>query len=265
MRRPIPELVGPGAALDITTFELSALCLAALCAGVVDAIAGGGGLVTLPALLAVGLPAHVALGTNKGQSVFGSAASLLRFARSGKVDFKFARLSFPLAFFGSLAGAQLVLFLRPALLRPIVLVLLVAVAAFLAFRRPTEPKPPREGAQVLMALAAFLIAAYDGFFGPGTGTFLIISFVALMGMSLTAGSANAKVVNFASNLAAVALFSLQDKVLWKIALPMAACQFVGSYLGAHLALKGGDRMVRWVVLGVVTVLVLKLLRDLHVG
>jgi uncharacterized membrane protein YfcA len=251
--------------LEPSLLQLALLCAAALVAGVIDAIAGGGGLLTLPALLAAGLPPHQALGTNKGQSVFGSSAALLRFARGGLVDRKIAQVTFPFGLAGALCGAWLVTFLQPSVLRPLVLVLLIAVAAFLAFRPPVKaPGAVPRHLLTIASLIALTIGAYDGFFGPGTGTFLIVAFVGLLGIPLARATADAKVVNFASNLASVALFASRGLVLWKIALPMAAFQFLGGTLGAHLAIKGGDRLVRRVVLGVVAALVLKLGWDLYV-
>ncbi|WXH28453.1 putative membrane transporter protein YfcA [Myxococcus stipitatus] len=256
--------------VDVSAQHLVLLCVAALLAGVVDAIAGGGGLITLPALLTAGLPPHVALGTNKGQSVFGSFAALVRFARAGLVDKKLARVTFPLSLGGAFAGAALVMLVKPEVLKPLVLALLIAVAVFLTFRRAPpsgdrpEPKPvPR--AQAIGGLIALAIGTYDGFFGPGTGTFLIVAFSTLLGHGLARASADAKVVNFASNLASMSLFALKGVVIWKVALPMAAAQFTGAWLGAHLAVKGGDKLVRKVVLLVVLALVLKLGRDVVVG
>ena len=245
------------------------LCGASLLAGLVDAIAGGGGLLTVPALLAAGLPPELALGTNKGQAVFGSGGALLRFARAGLVDRRMGRVTFPAGFVGSLAGAGLVLLLPPAVLRPVVLVLLVVVAVVLSLR-PSAPAPrPGAGARArplrVAAAIAAVVGAYDGFFGPGTGTFLIFGFVVFLGLRLQEASADAKVVNFASNLAAMLLFAGRGLVVWSVALPMAAGQFAGATLGAHLAVRGGDRLVRWVVLAVVSALALKLGGDLLRG
>jgi len=243
------------------------LALAALVAGAVDAIAGGGGLITLPSLLAAGLPPSLALGTNKGQSVFGSGAALVRFARAGLVDRRMARVTFPCGLAGSLAGAALVLLVPPSALRPLVLVLLVVVAVVLAVR-PAAPAPrsaPRRRPAAAAAAIAAVVGAYDGFFGPGTGTFLIFAFVVFLGARLQEASADAKVVNFASNLAAVALFASRGVVAWGVALPMAAGQFAGGTLGAHLAVRGGDRVVRWAVLLVVAALAVKLGGDLLGG
>ena len=253
--------------MDVSLSALALLVVASFVAGTVDAIAGGGGLITLPALLAAGLPPAVALGTNKGQSVFGSGAALLRFARAGLVDWRVARVTFPAGLLGSLAGAALVLLVPPALLRPVVLGLLVVVAIVLTFR-PAAPAGPRASAHRSLAVAAaiaLVIGAYDGFFGPGTGTFLIFAFVIFFGAGMREASADAKVVNFASNLAAVALFASRGLVAWNVALPMAAGQFAGGLAGAHLAVRGGDRLVRWVVLLVVLALVVKLGADLARG
>jgi uncharacterized membrane protein YfcA len=256
--------------VDVSTLHIILLCLAAMTAGLVDAIAGGGGLITLPALLAAGLPPHVALGTNKGQSVFGTFAALVRFSRAGLVDGKLARVTFPFGLAGAFAGAALVLLVKPEVLKPLVLVLLIAVAVFLTFRRAPRPgdtsEPgPRPRAQAIGALIALGLGTYDGFFGPGTGTFLIVAFSTLLGHGLARASADSKVVNFASNLASMTMFALKGVVLWKVALPMAAAQFSGAYIGAHLAVKGGDKLVRRVVLGVVLALVLKLGRDVVMG
>ncbi len=254
--------------MELGLWEMGLLVAAAFAAGVVDAIAGGGGLITLPALLAVGLPPHLALGTNKGQSVFGSFAALFRYHRAGLVQTRRARLTFPLGFAGSLLGAAGVLMLDPAALRPVVLFLLLAVAVFMALYRPREgvrPALPRGHAAARAGLIALVIGTWDGFFGPGTGTFLIALFVGLLALPLPQATADAKVVNFASNLAAVAFFGLQGLVLWKVALPMAAGQFAGGFIGAHLAVKGGARLIRFVVLLVVAALVVKVGYDVVSG
>jgi uncharacterized protein len=242
-----------------------ALTAVAALAGLVDAIAGGGGLLTVPALLTAGLPPHLVFGTNKGSAVFGSGAALLRFWRAGLVDGSRAGPLFALGFLGSLGGAALLLAVNPAVLKPLVLVLLVAAGVVVAFVRPDVklaglPPPPR--ALLRAGLVALVVGAYDGFFGPGTGTFLILAFVGVLHLGLQAASANAKVVNFASNAAAAALFAVQGTVLWHVSIPMAAGQFLGGLAGAQLAVRGGDALVRRVVLVVVVALVAKLAWDL---
>jgi uncharacterized protein len=244
--------------VETSILQLGIACVAALAAGVIDAIAGGGGLLTVPTLLAVGLPPHLAIGTNKGQSVFGSAAALFRYHRSGLLTPGLAKVNFPLGLLGSALGAQLVLLLAPSALRPVVLVMLVVAAVVMMMPRPSQPKARPVW---MVYLAVFVIAAYDGFFGPGTGTFLLIAFMLLAGHTVTRATADAKTVNFASNIAALALFAWKGAVLWKIALPMAAFQMIGGYVGAHLAIKGGDKFIRRVVVGVVLALSLKVAFD----
>jgi len=254
--------------VHVTLPNLSLLILAAFCAGTVDAIAGGGGLLTVPALLAVGLPPHFALGTNKGQSVFGSLAAIFRYAHAGLIDRRAARLTAPLGFLGSLAGAALVMVLKPDVLRPVVLVLLIIAALVVTTMRPKpggHAGPLARHGLVVSALAALVIGAYDGFFGPGTGTFLIAVSVGLLGTSMTRASADAKVVNFASNAAAVILFAERGVVVWTIALPMAGAQLCGGFLGAHFAVRRGARLIQGVVLLVVLAFVLKIGRDIYLG
>ena len=243
------------------------LAITAFFAGTVDAIAGGGGLITLPALLAAGLPPHVALGTNKGQSVWGSGAALAAFWRAGRVDKKQAAILFELGLLGASVGAGLVLLVDRQALRPIVIAMLIGAAALLVIKKPTRdeddiPHGKRAKYLAIAAALAFVIAGYDGFFGPGTGTFLIVGFVALCGKSMTRATADAKVVNFASNLASVAAFGLAGTVAWKIALPMAGGQLLGGIVGARLAIKGGAKLIRMMVLVVSGALVAKLLWDL---
>lgn len=243
----------------MTSWQLVLLIGAAFCAGTLDAVAGGGGLISLPALLAVGLPPHVALGTNKAQSVWGTTAALITFWRAGRIERRFAWLMFPLAMAASTLGATLVLLVAPTLLRPIVVVLL-AVAAIAVWARPPrsgadEGPPPALRAGVVIIATA--LALYDGFFGPGTGTFLIVALSLLGNYSLPSASAHAKVVNVGSNLAAILIFATHDDIRWAIAAPMAVAQIVGGRIGALVALRGGAQVVRWGVIAVAIALMIK--------
>ncbi len=251
--------------MEVSLAVIAALAGVSFLAGLVDAIAGGGGLLTVPALIAAGLPITFVFGTNKGSAVFGSGAALLRFWRGGLIDAARARWLFPLGFLGSLGGALLLLAIDPAVLKPLVLVLLVVAGVGVAFIRPKAATAPVLHATLKAALLATALGTYDGFFGPGTGTFLIIGFVSLLHFSMQQASANAKVVNFASNLAAMSLFVIKGTVLWKIAVPMAVGQFAGGTLGAHLAVRRGDTLVRRVVLLVVLALVARLGYDVFLS
>lgn len=253
---------------------LAALVLAALIAGFIDAIAGGGGLITVPALLVAAPDARVALGTNKGQSVFGAFAALAAFWRSGRVDRARALPTFVAASAGALAGVRLVLALDPSTIRPLVLGLLIAVATSFALRGRSRRNaatratawPSADAHPIATASAVgFLLGAYDGFFGPGTGTFLIAAYAAVFGDDLTRATANAKVANFASNLTSVVAFALAGKLRYDLALPMAAAQLLGGWLGARSAIRGGERLVRSAVLLVTGALVVRLAYQLLRG
>lgn len=246
--------------MDVLTIVL--LSLASLGAGTVDAIAGGGGIITVPALLAAGLPPHQALGTNKGQSFWGAGMSLATFWRAGRVDRKQAAFAFPLGFLGSLGGVTAVIAIDKDALKPVVIAMLIGAAVLLVIKKPARDQDAARAHWWIAALLALVIGAYDGFFGPGTGTFLIVGFVALCGRSLVHASADAKVVNFASNLAAAAVFAKNGLIVWQIALPMAGAQMCGGFIGAHLAMRGGERIVRGVVLCVSGALIIKLVLDL---
>jgi uncharacterized membrane protein YfcA len=264
---PARSRAGEGGELDLSAGEIAALCAASLLAGTVDAIGGGGGLITVPALLAVGLPPHMALATNKGQSVFGSFSALIRYAHAGLVDRAAARVAFPLALGASALGAVLAMSLRASILGPMILVLLVAAALAVTFARPAEVSPESVGSSrrivLVMALGAVVLGAYDGFFGPGAGTLWIALYVGLARLPLARATADTKVVNFASNAAALAIFAHGGLVFWKAALPMAVSQIFGGFLGAHLAVRRGDRFIRAVVLLVAGALVLKVAHDLY--
>ena len=245
--------------MDVLTIVL--LSLASLGAGIVDAIAGGGGLITVPALLAAGLPPHQALATNKGQSVWGSATALATFWRAGRVDRVQAAFAFPLGFVGALAGVTAVIAIDKEALEPIVIAMLIGAAVLLVIKKPVRDQDAARPRWWIAALLALLVGGYDGFFGPGTGTFLIVGFVVLCGRSLVHASADAKVVNFASNLASLAVFARSGLVVWQVALPMAAGQLLGAFIGAHLAMRGGERIVRGVVLCVSGALIITLVHD----
>lgn len=183
--------------MELSHTTIVALTTVAFVAGLIDAIAGGGGLLTVPALLTAGLPPHLVFGTNKGSAVFGSGAAFWRFSRAKLIDQRLIRWLFPLGFLGSVLGAWALVLLSPAVLKPLVLVLLLAAGGVVAFVRPREATGPRPAPSLVKVCALALgIGAYDGFFGPGTGTFLIIGFVILLHQSLQQASANAKVLSW---------------------------------------------------------------------
>jgi uncharacterized membrane protein YfcA len=240
-------------------------CVAAFVAGFVDAVAGGGGLVQLPALFVLfpDVPVPDLLGTNKVSSIAGTGAALARYAGSVRIDAARVAPAAAAAFVGSYLGARLATVLPSEWMRPLAVVLLVAVAVYTFAKRDlgaASGGPPR-GAFVAVAIGAGC-GLYDGFFGPGTGSFLLFAFVALLGMDFLAASAAAKVVNVATNVAAILAFASAGHVRWELALPMAACNVAGARIGAHLAITRGAGFVRGVFLVVVSALLARLTWDL---
>ncbi len=247
----------------IELWLLPVLFLAALVAGFVDAIAGGGGLITIPALLACGLPPQYVLGTNKLQASFGSGGAAWHYAQAGAVRLADCLRPFVFCLIGAAAGAITVQFLEPALLRKAIPLLLIAVGLYLLFQprvgeTDLHPRMPAGGFDCLFGLG---LGFYDGFFGPGTGTFWTIAYVVLQGYNFTRATAHTKVMNFASNISALALFAAGGKVLLLPGLVMASGQLLGAQLGARMVMARGTRFIRPVFLMVVLAITLKLLVD----
>ncbi|MBC7719033.1 MAG: TSUP family transporter [Chitinophagaceae bacterium] len=243
--------------------ELIIVSVAALFAGFVDAIVGGGGLILVPALFAVFPNAHPAtlFGVNKGASIWGTAVATAQYAR--RVNLRWASL-LPAAlagFAGSLAGAWLVTLISGGFLRKVLPFVLLAVLAYTLVKKDLgkHHAPRFEGrAETLVACSLGLVLGfYDGFFGPGTGSFLVFLFVRWLGYDFLHASASAKLINTATNLAALALFAYKGHVWWHFALTMAVANVVGSLAGTRLALKHGSGFVRWVFIAVVSALILK--------
>ena len=238
---------------------------AAAGAGGVDAIVGGGGLIQLPTLLLAypSLPAAVALGTNKLASISGTSTAAATYLRRTKVDRRVMIPAAALAVACAGLGALLASRLPTSVFRPIVMVLLVCVAAFVAFRpsfgaQEASLEPSRRRRLTTTLVAGMGIGFYDGIFGPGTGTFLIICFAVGIGTEFVAGSAMAKVVNTGTNFGALLVFATQGHVMWALGAAMGACNIVGARIGARLALKRGAGFVRVVLLVVVAAMVVKM-------
>ncbi|MGD0537166.1 MAG: TSUP family transporter [Verrucomicrobiota bacterium] len=242
------------------------LVLAAGVAGVVDAVAGGGGLIQLPALFLFLPPADAAvvaavLGTNKLSSICGTGLAAAHYGRRVPLEWSWLAPAAVTAFGFSFLGALSVMFLRPTLLRPVVLGLLVAVALYTFLRRDVgERHAPRMTAgqeRWWSVVVGAGIGFYDGFFGPGTGSFLIFIFVGAFGFDFIAASASAKVINLATNLAAVVCFAANGQIFYRFALPMAAANALGGLAGARLAILKGNRFVRSFFLVVAVALIVR--------
>lgn len=240
---------------------LVALAGAGTLAGFVDAIAGGGGLIALPALLAAGIPPVAALGTNKVQSVIGTGIAALTYWRKGFVSIKALAIAIPATFAAAFLGAFVVKQIDTSILAVAVPVALVAIALYFAL----SPRLSDSDSHARLRWAAFvpimgaLIGFYDGTFGPGTGSFLTMGFVALFGIGVTRAAGNTKFLNLASNLGALALFVPSGDVVWTAALTMAAGQIIGGYLGALTGIRFGAKIIRPLVVVVSVVLAVRLL------
>ncbi len=253
--------------MDISLGDVLALCLFAFLAGGLDAIVGGGGLVQLPALLVVlpQAPVVALLGTNKLASVVGTASAAVTYNRRISVDRATAARMAVAAFLGSAGGALLATQVGSDALKPLVLAALFYVFVY-TLGRPSlgevEKLRLRAGAQRTVALGGgALIGFYDGFIGPGTGSFLVFLLVGAVGLSFLHASATAKVVNTATNLAALALFAAGGHVLWALGAAMAASNLAGSQVGTRLAIRRGSGWVRRVFIVVVSVLIARLAFD----
>ncbi|MEB4591141.1 TSUP family transporter [Candidatus Thiothrix sp. Deng01] len=242
---------------------LLTLFAVAMLAGWVDSIGGGGGLISIPALLWAGFSPLEALATNKLQASFGSSTATLNYARHGLVDVKGQRLTVALTFLGSMGGALMVQQIDASLLEKAIPVLLMLFALYFLL----SPKISDLDRQQLISPLVFALTVgfgvgfYDGFFGPGTGTFFTMGYVTLLGLGLPKATGNTKLLNFTSNFAALLLFAVSGHIVWQVGLAMAAGQMIGSYVGSHMAVRHGTRLIRPVLVTVSVLMSLKLLLD----
>lgn len=243
------------------------VCPLVFLGGVIDAVAGGGGLITLPAYLLAGLPPHLASGTNKCGNAFGTFLSTGRFLKRGDVHLPSALAGGAGALIGAWAGANLNMIVPEQALYYLMLAVVPVMAVFLLLKRDfgTENHSDQftRGQLIAMGLGiGVAIGGYDGFFGPGAGTFLMLAFTGLCRFDLLTASGNTKVANSASNLASLITFGLAGKVMWVVGIPAALCGIAGNYVGSGLALKGGAKVIRPMFFVVLTLLVARLVYGL---
>lgn len=250
--------------------ELLLLCLVAFCAGFVDAIVGGGGLLQTPAMLVIlpQYPVATLLGTTKIPSLSGTAFAAWRYSRHVDVNWRLMGSIAALAFGGAVLGAYCVTLIDNAVIKPVIFFVLVGVAAYSFFNknfgqpRAVTHSPVQQ--MVLGMLAGLIIGFYDGLIGPGTGTFLILIFIALLGYDFLHASASAKLINMATNLAAICYFGGTGNILYRFAIPMAICNMSGAFFGTRLALLKGNRFIRVFFLLVVLGTMLRLAWDIFI-
>ncbi|WP_378955144.1 sulfite exporter TauE/SafE family protein [Pelosinus sp. sgz500959] len=243
---------------------LSFLLGAGFVAAFIDSVVGGGGLISMPALLMTGLPPNIVLGTNKLASICCSSTSSISFLRSGKMDLGLVKYLFPLSLIGSILGAYTVRLIPPEFLKPLVVVMLVLVAIYTVFKKDWGDKSTYKGIDkrvgILGGCAAFILGFYDGFFGPGAGSFLIFVFL-MLGFDFVVAAGNAKALNLASNLGAVATFLLADSVNYVYGISMGIAMIIGAIVGSRFAISKGAAYVKPLFISVTTFLIGKQLWD----
>ncbi len=247
--------------MEYSTFLI--VCPLVFLAGFVDAIGGGGGLISLPAYILAGVPMHAAVATNKLSSATGTLISTIRLCLHSKVDFLLAVPAIFLAYMGSSMGARWSMLIQESVLKAVLLVILPITAFFVirkdALSSGTEGSCSRRWQLIIAWMAAVLIGLYDGFYGPGTGTFYIIVFMSFAKMTTMEAAVNTKLLNLTSNLAALVTFLLHGQVWIMLGLAASVFSIAGHYLGAGMVLKNGSRIVRPIILVVLCLLFIKVL------
>lgn len=266
------SLTLPGSAgLELTVWTVLLLVLAGLAAGFVDAVVGGGGLIQLPTLLLIpGISPVQALATNKVGSILGTSTSALTYYRRIQPDLRTAAPMALAALLAAIGGAALAVYLPAQALKPIIIVVLILVAVYVVAKpkvgAATELRWSGNHHYGMAVLLGAVIGLYDGLLGPGTGSFLVIALVSVLGYAFLPASALAKIVNFATNLGALVFFVPNGAVLWGIGLMLGLANMLGAYLGARTAVARGSRFIRVAFVVVVTVLIVRLVWDvLHGG
>lgn len=252
--------------MHLSIWALAALWFFVFLGGFVDSAAGGGGLISLPAYLFVGLPPHTAIGCNKFSSACGTTLSAARFFKNGAVDWQVAAVSAVCSFVASYLGIRIALMINQETLKTVLVIVLPIVAVLLLFKRNfgTENKSadiPKKKALILAACTGLVIGFYDGLIGPGTGTIAIIVFSAWMKYDLKTASGNAKVMNLASNYASLIAVITGNKVIYSIAIPAAVFGIIGNYIGAGFAIKKGTAFIKPLMICVIILLFGKLFYD----
>ncbi|HUJ09041.1 MAG TPA: TSUP family transporter [Verrucomicrobiae bacterium] len=244
-----------------TFWLLPLLFVVGSAAGWIDSIAGGGGLITVPVLLSIGLPPAEALGTNKLQAVFGSSSATWHYGRAGLINFRAAIFGVVFTALGAVSGALAVQHIRPDFLRTIIPFLLIAIAVFFLFRPQLGDIDvrPHLSAGLFHFVFGLALGFYDGFFGPGTGTFWAMAYVLLLGFNLTKATAHTKLMNFTSNAASLAMFVIGGQAHLLVGLTMGAGQLVGARIGAKMVIRRGARFIRPIFIAVAIAMSARLL------
>lgn len=255
--------------MELTLLTFVIVCPLVFLAGVVDAIGGGGGLISLPAYLFTGMDPHIAIATNKLSSCLGTSVSTIEFIRKGLVNWKMALPGIIAAFVGSSVGARVSLITPERVLLGILIFVLVGTAVIVLNKNLFTDHAEEETVitwktYMIVLVSSLMIGFYDGFYGPGTGTFFIIAFTAFAKLGVRTANAETKVLNLTTNVVALVVFLLNGKVLILLGLPAAACNMLGNFIGTKLMLKNGMNIVRPAILIVLVLLAAKIISQLLV-
>ncbi|MBF0229632.1 MAG: TSUP family transporter [Desulfamplus sp.] len=244
----------------ITTDLLIMLFFAGLFAGLVDSIAGGGGLISVPALLFAGLPPQLALGTNKLQGTFGSLSAAYNYIRKGQASLKDSGIGILFTFIGAMVGAWAVQQLNPEFIKPLIPILLVVVFVYTLFSKKLgyEDQNPKLSWNIFWFIFGITLGFYDGFFGPGVGSFWAVAIIYFLGFNMTKASGYTKIMNFVSNIVALVMFIIGGNVYYTVGFVMASGQTIGAIIGSGLAIKKGAAFIRPVFLVVVFLTIVRL-------
>lgn len=245
--------------LEVVVF----ICVAGFFAAAVDSIAGGGGLISLPAILAAGVPPHFALGTNKFASTCASFTSTLMFSKSNKIHFPLIKYLIPCTFIGAVAGVRTVLSISQQFLQVMILVLVFTVAIYTLIKKDFGSEDKFEGLTrksiIYGCIFAFSLGFYDGFFGPGTGSFLIFLFISVYGFDFTVSAGNGKILNFVSNIASLLMFAFSGKIMYAVGIPMALSMILGAQIGTKIAINNGAKVIKPIFVTIALALTVKML------
>ncbi|WP_291529105.1 TSUP family transporter [Bacteroides sp. UBA939] len=246
--------------------QLIVICPLIFIGSFIDSIAGGGGLITLPSYNIAGLSPHFALGTNKFSSCIGTFFSTMRFVKNKSYNLTSAIPSVIFALIGSAIGTEIAIYLDAKILQYVLIVGVPVIAVVVLKKKKLSENTTKQLSKtrliVLSSIIGFVIGGYDGFFGPGTGTFLILAYSSVLGFDLLTSMGNAKLVNLTSNFASLFVFLIEGKILFAVGIPAALCAIAGHYIGSGLAIKNGRKIIRPILILVLVLLMMKIVWDM---
>ncbi len=244
------------------TADITALLFfSGLCAGFIDSIAGGGGLISVPVLLSIGMPPQIALGTNKLQSSFGSFSASWYYIKKGEANLKETGEGIIFTFIGAATGSWFIQQLNPEIIRHIIPFMLLIVFLYMLLSKKSGYNSHKAiiSKKIFYICAGLILGFYDGFFGPGTGSFWTAAFIIFLGFDMTKAAGSTRIMNFTSNIVALSVFIIGNKIIYSAGLCMASGQAIGAFLGSRLAVKRGTKFIKPVFMSVILLTIIRLI------